>query len=62
MEQEALFYAALSAATGFEQADDQLIITYGDNQQLIFSAAWTSQHRPLRRTTQFLGFSHRVYR
>lgn len=46
MEQEALFYAALSAATGFEQADDQLIITYGDDQQLIFSAASTISTGP----------------
>ncbi len=46
MEQEANFYAALSAATSFELVDDQLVITTGDDQQLIFSPAATSSTSP----------------
>ncbi len=36
MAQETAYFEALQAATGYEIADDQLIITYGDEQQLVF--------------------------
>jgi heat shock protein HslJ len=41
MEQEGGFYAALDAATGYQVSDEQLIIIYGDEQQLVFSSAAT---------------------
>ncbi len=41
MEQESAFYAALSTATRYELIDEQLIITYGDHQQLVFNPAVT---------------------
>jgi heat shock protein HslJ len=39
MEQEQVYFAALQAATRFNISGDQLTITYGDNQQLIFTRA-----------------------
>ena len=39
MEQEMAYLAALEAATGYELAGDQLIITYGAGEQLIFELA-----------------------
>lgn len=41
MEQESAFYAALSAASRYALVDEQLIITYGDDQQLVFTPAAT---------------------
>lgn len=36
MEQESAYFAALEAATGYTLSGDQLVITYGDGQQLVF--------------------------
>jgi heat shock protein HslJ len=41
MAQESVFYAALAAATTYERTDSQLIITYGEGEQLVFTEAAT---------------------
>jgi heat shock protein HslJ len=37
MQQEAAYYEALQSATGYEVSAEQLIIVYGDGQQLVFT-------------------------
>jgi len=38
MQQELAFFNALGTATDYEMTDDQLTITYGDGQQMVFAA------------------------
>jgi heat shock protein HslJ len=41
MEQEAAYFAALQAATAYEITDEQLVISYGDDQKLVYEPAPT---------------------
>jgi heat shock protein HslJ len=44
MQQELAYFTALESATGYQLAGDQLIIEYGDGQQLTFIRITTSTH------------------